>query len=221
MLSRGGARGVTKAELSATLIQRTTSQAPQRRYVLHRTGCSQEDEQLLRQRQGWLDPMRAGCVDRNAAPATHDRDGSDHFYGLDRSGQRKTCPLKPNRIIDAQTAGPADCRLSEGANYSGGSLRIVSGLAENTNSIFCDGPCGPRQQMDVRFCESRNHQPRGTSAHDETWYYALRVLANAPRTSLLTPDKRLTWRSAIRKFRSRRRESASTRKSLFPQCRRY
>jgi hypothetical protein len=48
--------------------------------------------------------------------------------------------------------GPADCRLSEGANYSGGSLRIVSGLAENTNSIFCDGPCGPRQQMDVRFC---------------------------------------------------------------------
>jgi hypothetical protein len=36
--------------------------------------------------------------------------------------------------------GPADCRLSEGANYSRGSLRIVSGLAENTNSIFCDGP---------------------------------------------------------------------------------
>ena len=35
--SRGGARGVTKAELSGTLIQRTTSEAPQRRYVLHRT----------------------------------------------------------------------------------------------------------------------------------------------------------------------------------------
>jgi hypothetical protein len=51
--------------------------------------------------------------------------------------------------------GPADCRLSEGANYSGGSLRIVSGLAENTNSIFCDGPRGPRQQMDVRFCEEQ------------------------------------------------------------------
>ena len=32
--SRGGARGVTKAELSGTLIQRTTSEAPQRRYVL-------------------------------------------------------------------------------------------------------------------------------------------------------------------------------------------
>jgi hypothetical protein len=34
--------------------------------------------------------------------------------------------------------GPAGCRLGEGAN-SGGSLRIVSGLAENTNSIICDG----------------------------------------------------------------------------------
>ena len=30
--------------------------------------------------------------------------------------------------------GPADCRLSEGESLSGGSLRIVSGLAENTNS---------------------------------------------------------------------------------------
>jgi hypothetical protein len=30
------------------LIQRTTSEAPQRRYVLHRTGCSQEEYQLLR-----------------------------------------------------------------------------------------------------------------------------------------------------------------------------
>ena len=39
--------------------------------------------------------------------------------------------------------GPADCRLSEGANYSGGSLRIVSGLAENPNSIFCDGSSEP------------------------------------------------------------------------------
>jgi hypothetical protein len=34
--------------------------------------------------------------------------------------------------------GPAHYRPSEGGN-SGGPLRIVSGLAENTNSIFCDG----------------------------------------------------------------------------------
>ena len=35
-----------KAELSGLLIQRTPSEAPQRRYVLHRTGCSQEAERL-------------------------------------------------------------------------------------------------------------------------------------------------------------------------------
>ena len=34
--------------------------------------------------------------------------------------------------------GPAGRRLSEGGQHSGGSLRIVSGLAENTNSIICD-----------------------------------------------------------------------------------
>jgi hypothetical protein len=39
--------------------------------------------------------------------------------------------------------GPADCRLSEGVHGSRGSLRIVLGLAENTNSIFCDGSLGP------------------------------------------------------------------------------
>jgi hypothetical protein len=38
--------------------------------------------------------------------------------------------------------GPADYRLGEGGD-SGGSLRIVSGLAENTNSIFCDGSTEP------------------------------------------------------------------------------
>ena len=34
--------------------------------------------------------------------------------------------------------GPAVNRLGDGGNFRG-SLRIVSGLAENTNSIFCDG----------------------------------------------------------------------------------
>jgi hypothetical protein len=38
--------------------------------------------------------------------------------------------------------GPADYRLGDGGD-SRGSLRIVSGLAENTNSIFCDGSAEP------------------------------------------------------------------------------
>ncbi len=38
--------------------------------------------------------------------------------------------------------GPADHRPGDGGD-SRGSLRIVSGLAENTNSIFCDGSAEP------------------------------------------------------------------------------
>ena len=33
---------------------------------------------------------------------------------------------------------------------------------EITNSIFCAGPSGLRQQMDVWFCEGRNHRRRHT-----------------------------------------------------------
>jgi len=38
--------------------------------------------------------------------------------------------------------GPADYRLGDGGD-SRGSLRIVSGLAENTHSIFCEGSLEP------------------------------------------------------------------------------
>jgi hypothetical protein len=37
--------------------------------------------------------------------------------------------------------GPAGNRLGEEGNFRG-SLRIVSGLAENPNSIFCDSSSG-------------------------------------------------------------------------------
>ena len=39
--------------------------------------------------------------------------------------------------------GPAGCRLGDGRAISRRLLRIVSGLAENTNSIIGDGPSGP------------------------------------------------------------------------------
>ncbi len=60
---------VYKGELKGTLIQRTTTEAPRRTYVLHRTGCSQEDDQLLRKgcqrsdppgRQDRCNPTRIG-----------------------------------------------------------------------------------------------------------------------------------------------------------------
>src|SRR5207247_2441131 len=49
MLSRGGARGVKKAELNRNVDSDYDHGGSSRTYVLHRTGCSQEDDQLLRQ----------------------------------------------------------------------------------------------------------------------------------------------------------------------------
>lgn len=57
--------------------------------------------------------------------------------------------------------GPAGDRLGEGGD-SRGSLRIVSGLAENTDSIFGDGSSEPETANGCPvLLESRNHQPRG------------------------------------------------------------
>ena len=79
--------------------------------------------------------------------------------------------------------GPADCRLSEGAECSGGSLRIVSGLAVNTNSIFCDGSSSLRQQMDVRFCgEQEPPAERQTCARGDLTSQAARSRERAPDT---------------------------------------
>src|SRR6202007_2735170 len=44
---------------------------------------------------------------------------------------------------NAQTARSCMLPTERRRSHSRGSLRIVSGLAENTNSIFCDGSSGP------------------------------------------------------------------------------
>src|SRR5580704_5885567 len=49
MLSPGGARGVQKAELNGNVDSENNHGGSSRTYVLHRTGCSQEDDHLLRQ----------------------------------------------------------------------------------------------------------------------------------------------------------------------------
>jgi hypothetical protein len=58
--------------------------------------------------------------------------------------------------------GPADYRLGNGRD-SRGSLRVVSGLAENTDSIFCDGSSEPEAAKWMSGSAGcRNHRPRGT-----------------------------------------------------------
>ncbi len=64
--------------------------------------------------------------------------------------------------------GPADHRLGDEGDFKG-PLPLVSGQAENTNSIFCDGSPSSRQQMDVRSCrDAGTIPPRGTRAQRKT-----------------------------------------------------
>jgi hypothetical protein len=60
--------------------------------------------------------------------------------------------------------GPAGDGLSDGGN-SRGSHRFVSGLAENTNSIFCADSLESQTANGMSgSAESRNHKPRGAVA---------------------------------------------------------
>jgi hypothetical protein len=58
--------------------------------------------------------------------------------------------------------GPADDRPGDGGD-SRGSLRIVSGLAENTHSIFCDGSREPEAANGCPVLQSA-----GTTAERQT-----------------------------------------------------
>jgi len=60
--------------------------------------------------------------------------------------------------------------------------QFVSGLAENTNSIFCEGSLEPE---DVRFCESRNHCREASMRAESSINVVSRALPSAPRKSVL------------------------------------
>src|SRR5207247_11398738 len=91
MLSIGGARGVEKAELNGNVDSDNNHGGSSRTYVLHRTGCSQEDDQLLRQgckrsgspgRQGWGNAMRTRRLDKDSSSALDRGHGSNDFPRL-------------------------------------------------------------------------------------------------------------------------------------------
>src|SRR6266705_4242091 len=99
MLSPGGARGVKKAELNGNVESDYDQGGSSRTYVLHRTGCSQEDDQLLRQgcersgsqgRQGWGNAMGTGRLDEHASATLDGGDGSHHFHRLDLRSSTST-----------------------------------------------------------------------------------------------------------------------------------
>ncbi len=78
MLSPGGARGVEKAELNGNVDSDNNHGGSSRTYVLHRAGCSQENDQLLREacersgspgRPDRSYAMGTGRLDQDSSPA--------------------------------------------------------------------------------------------------------------------------------------------------------
>src|SRR5436309_14649828 len=92
MLSLGGARGVEKAELNGNVDSDNNHGGSSRTYVLHRAGCSQEDDQLFRQgcegssqqgRKAGGNARRAGIWVRNFAEALTGAEEGTVFTRLD------------------------------------------------------------------------------------------------------------------------------------------
>ena len=100
MLSPGGARGVEKAELNGNVDSDNKHGGSSRTYVLHRTGCSQEDDQLLRQgckrsgspgRPGRSDPLGTGQLDEESSSTLDGGHGSNDFHRLDLRSSAAAC----------------------------------------------------------------------------------------------------------------------------------
>src|SRR6202011_4651650 len=90
--SFGGALGVQKLNSATVLIQRHQRRLPHAEYVLHRAGCSQEVDQLLREGWRWndsrrgydsRDTFRSGPLDENTSTTVDRSHGSHGFYRLD------------------------------------------------------------------------------------------------------------------------------------------
>src|SRR5438309_2363581 len=108
---------------------------------------------------------------------------------------------KNNRITQR-----ADCQVlrlptERRRSNSRGSLRIVSGLAENTHSIFCDGPHGPETVNGCPVLRRQEPPPRGTYAScGFRQGPQCALLRSARQENLFLLDTRLTWRSATRQL---------------------
>jgi hypothetical protein len=81
--------------------------------------------------------------------------------------------------------GPAVCRLSKGDHTPEAPLGLFRDWQRTQTQSSARALRSLRQQMDVRFCESRNHQPRGVLACGNPESLKMRALPSAPRKSAL------------------------------------
>src|SRR5215470_13257955 len=103
----------TKAELSDRADSQTTKEAPPCRDVLHRFGCSQEKDQLLRKGWKWQRSHRRcnschtigpGQMDEDASAAVDSSDGSHYLHRLDLRSPEATCGC-----LEGGTSADAAC----------------------------------------------------------------------------------------------------------------
>src|SRR5258708_17390004 len=101
-MSDGGGLGVKKLNSETALIQIQPRRLPHGDYVLHRFGCSQENDRLLREGRQWADlrsrfdtryTIRDGYVDENASPGVDGGHGSDHLHGLSLRSSLAACRI--------------------------------------------------------------------------------------------------------------------------------
>src|SRR4029077_13418094 len=126
MLSPGGARGVEKAELNGNVDSENNHGGSSRTYVLHRTGCSQEDDQLLRQRCEWSGParrpdrsnaMRTRRLDEDSPSTMDGSHGGNDFQRLDlRSSAATRSAGEGGASVDAarHRSGQEEDRIDAG-----------------------------------------------------------------------------------------------------------
>jgi hypothetical protein len=132
-------------------------------YVLRRTGCSQEDDQLLREGHEWphlrrrffsRDTLRSGSMDENTTAAVDGGDGSDGLRRLDlrslatpcRSPEGASCRMRLNGwLCDFRRKVPGGCNgvYARGGLDAAGERRRVSrrfpSLAPNSRKLPFNG----------------------------------------------------------------------------------
>src|SRR5512143_156229 len=100
MLSPARSTWCRKAELNGNVDSDHSHGGSSTTYVLHRTGCTQEDDQLLREgrrrpdrarRKNRGDAARPGLLDAGASSTLDGGDGSNHLYGLDLRSSAAPC----------------------------------------------------------------------------------------------------------------------------------
>src|SRR5205823_7124495 len=131
--------------------------------------------------------------------------GATRLRTLPRFPERSGLETAALRTKNNRITQRADCQVlrlptERRTSNSRGSLRIVSGLAENTHSIFCDGPQGPDTVNGCPVLRRQEPSPRGTRASCGFCQSSpCALLRSARQEDFFLLDKRLTWMSANRK----------------------